>query len=104
MGWCKQNYRVIVSVYKLQINSYSRKNSGWKKLTAAKAVAFTVVNNEANAKSGNDWQKVESTWLIVVNGLKNIPQTSEAYQEAQNLLAEYQPKLIIAGIAPLKKN
>ncbi|AFZ23748.1 hypothetical protein Cylst_1464 [Cylindrospermum stagnale PCC 7417] len=67
-----------------------------KKLTAAKAVALTAVNNEANAKSGNDWQKLESTWLLVVNGLKSIPQSSPAYQEAQNLLAEYQPKLLMA--------
>ncbi|MBD2386595.1 hypothetical protein [Cylindrospermum sp. FACHB-282] len=67
-----------------------------KKLTSAKAVANTAVANAANAKSGNDWQKVESTWLLAVNALKSIPQTSPAYQEAQNLLAEYQPKLIMA--------
>lgn len=78
-------------------NQQLLKEEQWlKKLTSAKAVANAAAGNEADAKSGNDWQKVESTWQVAVNALKSIPQTSPAYQEAQNLLTEYQPKLIVA--------
>ncbi|MBE9038139.1 hypothetical protein [aff. Roholtiella sp. LEGE 12411] len=67
-----------------------------KKLTAAKAVANTAANQEATAKSLNNWQKVQSTWQVVVNALNVIPQTSQGYQEAQKLLTEYKPKLAAA--------
>jgi tetratricopeptide (TPR) repeat protein len=64
-----------------------------KKLVDAKAVAGVAARRETNAKSLKDWQKVQSTWQIVVNALNVIPQTSPGYQEAQQLLLEYKPKL-----------
>ncbi|UKO99049.1 hypothetical protein [Nostoc sp. UHCC 0870] len=64
-----------------------------KKLVDAKAVAGVAARRETNAKSLQDWQKVQSTWQIVVNALNVIPQTSPGYQEAQQLLLEYKPKL-----------
>lgn len=67
-----------------------------QKLTAAKDVAKTATKLEATAKSLNDWQKVQSTWLVVINALNVIPQSSSEYAEAQKLLTEYKPKLLTA--------
>ncbi|HIK08527.1 MAG TPA: hypothetical protein IGS40_28305 [Trichormus sp. M33_DOE_039] len=64
-----------------------------KKLVDAKAVAGVAARRESTAKSINDWQRIQSTWQIVVNALNVIPQTSLGYQEAQQLLLEYKPKL-----------
>ncbi len=64
-----------------------------KKLEAAKAVAQAALARETSAKSLQDWQKVESNWLLAVNVLSAIPQNSLGYQEAQKLLAEYKPLL-----------
>ncbi|MBD2361601.1 hypothetical protein H6G36_10480 [Anabaena minutissima FACHB-250] len=64
-----------------------------KKLLDAKAVAGVAARRESTAKTIQDWQKVQSTWQIAVNALNVIPQTSPGYQEAQQLLLEYKPKL-----------
>ncbi|MEH2395990.1 hypothetical protein [Nostoc sp.] len=67
-----------------------------KKITAAKAVANAAKNREATAKSLNDWQKIQSTWLVAINALNSIPLTSPGYQEAEKLLVDYKPKLVAA--------
>ncbi|AUT02138.1 hypothetical protein CLI64_18080 [Nostoc sp. CENA543] len=64
-----------------------------KKLVDAKAVATVATQRESTAQSLKEWQKVQSTWQITINALNVIPQTSPAYQEAQQLLLEYKPKL-----------
>ncbi|MEH2296442.1 hypothetical protein [Nostoc sp.] len=87
------NYRVRLHAVNQQIFTEEK----WlKKLTAAKAVANAAENRETTAKSLNEWQKVQSTWLVVVNALNTIPQTSAEYQEAQKLLIDYKPKLVAA--------
>lgn len=86
-------YRVNLQTVNQQLLAQER----WlKKLTAAKAVASVATQREANAKSLNDWQKVQSTWQIAVNALIVIPQNSPASQEAQKLLLDYKPKLAAA--------
>ncbi|MFN6539540.1 MAG: hypothetical protein RM021_024775 [Nostoc sp. EkiNYC01] len=67
-----------------------------KKLAAAKDVASTAENRQATAKSLKDWQKVQSNWQVVINALRVIPQNSPAYEEAQKLLVDYKPKLVVA--------
>ncbi|MBX9256706.1 hypothetical protein H1Q63_22730 [Desmonostoc muscorum CCALA 125] len=67
-----------------------------KKLAAAKDVASTAENRQATAKSLKDWQKVQSNWQVVINALRVIPQTSPGYEEAQKLLVDYKPKLVVA--------
>jgi hypothetical protein len=80
------------------LNQQLLKEETWlKKLATTKVLADANIKREANAKSGNDWQKVKSDWQTVVNTLKSIPQGSAGYQEAQNLLTDYQPKLILAS-------
>ncbi len=87
------NYRVRLHAVNQQIFTEEK----WlKKLIAAKAVANAAKKQEANAKSLNDWQKVQSTWLVVANTLNTIPRTSAGYQEAQKLLVDYKPKLVVA--------
>ncbi|MEH1773708.1 hypothetical protein [Nostoc sp.] len=88
------NYRVHLHAVNQQIFTEEK----WlKKLTAAKAVAVAAEKRQATAKSLNDWQKVQSTWLVVVNTLNTIPRTSAGYQEAQKLLIDYKPKLAVAS-------
>ncbi|WP_375513229.1 hypothetical protein [uncultured Nostoc sp.] len=87
------NYRVRLQAVNQQIVTEEK----WlKKLTPAKAVASAAENREATAKSLNDWQKVQSTWLVAINALNTIPLTSPGYQEAQKLLIDYKPKLVAA--------
>lgn len=64
-----------------------------KKLADAKGVASVANKWETTAKSLKDWQRVQSTWQVVINALNVIPQSSPASQEAQQLLLEYKPKL-----------
>lgn len=86
-----------LSLYRLRLQNVNQMLSTedrWlKKLTSAKAVAKEAAKRETTAQSLQDWQIVQSTWQVVVNALTPIPQNSVAYPEAQNLLAEYQPKL-----------
>ncbi|WGV24695.1 hypothetical protein [Halotia branconii] len=86
-------YRLSLQTVNQQLQAQER----WlKKLTAAKGVASVAIKREANAKSLNDWRKVQSTWQIAVNALIVIPSNSPAAQEAQKLLLEYKPKLATA--------
>ncbi|MDZ8026872.1 MAG: hypothetical protein RMX97_19575 [Nostoc sp. DedQUE11] len=79
------------------VNQQMQTEEKWlKKLAAAKDVANTAESRQASAKSLKDWQKVQSNWQVVINALRVIPQTSPAYQEAQNLLLDYKPKLVTA--------
>ncbi|MBN4002290.1 hypothetical protein [Nostoc sp. LPT] len=86
------NYRVRLHAVNQQIFIEEK----WlKKLTAAKVIAVTAEKQEAIAKSLNDWQKAQSTWLVVINALNTIPRNSVGYQEAQKLLVDYKPKLVL---------
>ncbi len=67
-----------------------------KKLTAAKAVANNATQQEATIKSLGDLQKLQFSWQVAVNALNSIPAASSEYQEAQQLLREYKPKLVTA--------
>ncbi|WP_017653812.1 hypothetical protein [Fortiea contorta] len=87
------NYRTNLA----KINQQLLTEEKWlKKLSAAKAVASVAIQRETTAKSLTDWQKVQSTWQVVINALNIIPQTSSGYQPAQKLLVEYKPKLAAA--------
>ncbi|MDZ7995119.1 MAG: hypothetical protein RM022_005495 [Nostoc sp. EfeVER01] len=86
------NYRVRLHAVNQQIFIEEK----WlKKLTAAKGVAVAAQKRETAAKSLNDWRKAQSTWLVVINALNTIPRNSVGYQEAQKLLVDYKPKLVL---------
>jgi tetratricopeptide (TPR) repeat protein len=65
-----------------------------KKLTAASSVAQDAIKRQATAQTIAELDKAQSTWLVVINALSPIPQTSSAYPEAQKLLSEYKPSFI----------
>ncbi|MDZ8069438.1 MAG: hypothetical protein RMY64_28130 [Nostoc sp. DedQUE08] len=86
------NYRVRLHAVNQQIFIEEK----WlKKLTMAKGVAVAAEKQETAAKSLKDWQKAQSTWLVVINALNTIPRNSVGYQEAQKLLLDYKPKLVL---------
>ncbi|WP_066380421.1 MULTISPECIES: phage tail tape measure protein [unclassified Anabaena] len=85
-----RKYRVNLQTINQQIVTQEK----WlKKLADAKAVASVAAKRETTAKTLQDWQKVQSTWQVVINALNIIPQNSPAHAEAQQLLIEYKPKL-----------
>ena len=92
--------RANLSKYQSNLQTLNKQllsEESWlEKLTTAKTVAESALKREANAKSDNDWQRVKSAWQEVVNDLKSIPSNSTTYQEAKNLLTDYQPRLILA--------
>jgi gas vesicle protein len=89
-----------LSSYRLSLQQVTQQllqEEQWlKKLTLAKFLAREATKKEATAATSNDWQQLESNWQSVVNTLKSIPQSSIGYQEAQTLLADYEPDLITA--------
>ena len=62
-------------------------------LVAARQTAQAAEALEVSAKSLENWQEVELTWDKAINTLSSIPKTSTAYEEAQQLLESYEPKL-----------
>lgn len=64
-----------------------------ERIEAARDVATVAEAREAAATSVANWKSVFETWQVVVNALKNIPQGTMAYAEAQQLLGIYQPRL-----------
>jgi hypothetical protein len=89
-----------LSLYRLRLQTVNQQllnEEKWsKKLAASKAVANVAAQWETKAKSLKDLEKVQSTWQVVVNALRIIPQSSPEYKEAQKLLDDYRPKLATA--------
>lgn len=83
--------------YRIQLQNINQQilaQEKWlRKLADAKGVASVANRWETTAKTLEDWQKVQSTWQVVVNALIMIPPSSPASGEAQQLLLEYKPKL-----------
>lgn len=65
-------------------------------LAAAKQAAQIAEVRQGVAQSLESWQVVYSTWQIASNRVKEIPEGTTSYTEAQQLLALYQPKMAIA--------
>lgn len=92
--------QVNLSSYRLSLQQVTQQllqEEQWlKKLTLAKSLAREATKKQTTAATSNDWQQLESNWQSAVNTLKSIPQGSIGYQEAQTLLADYEPDLITA--------
>jgi hypothetical protein len=72
----------------------SKEQQAAKKLTAAKSVAKVAEARQGVAQNPEGWQKAQVTWQVAVNALNQIPNDTTSYTEAQQLLADYQPKLM----------
>lgn len=65
-------------------------------LQSAKDAALIADARQGVAQSLEHWQSVYSSWQWAMNRLKQIPQGTTAYQEAQQLTAQYLPKVASA--------
>lgn len=65
-------------------------------LQAAKEAALIAEARQGVAQSLEHWQLVYSSWQTAMTRLKQIPQGTMAYQEAQQLTAQYLPKMTVA--------
>lgn len=65
-------------------------------LQNAKDAALIAEARQGVAQSLEHWQLVYTTWQTAMNRLKQIPQGTTAYQEAQQLTAQYLPKMATA--------
>jgi hypothetical protein len=65
-----------------------------KKLAAAKSVAKVAEARQGVAQNPEGWQKAQVTWQVAVNALNQIANDTSSYTEAQQLLTDYQPKLM----------
>jgi hypothetical protein len=69
----------------------------FQRLTQAQNLAQTAQQRQRTAQSLQVWQAVRTDWQDAVNALSAIEQTSTAYQQAQQLLAQYRPQLKAAS-------
>lgn len=67
-----------------------------KRLLEAKKTAGLAEARQNTAKQLQDWQIVQSTWLVTMNALRQIPNSTTSYAEAQQLIQNYEPKLTAA--------
>lgn len=65
-------------------------------LQSAKDAALIAEARQGVAQSLEHWQSVYSSWQWAMNRLKQIPKGTTAYQEAQQLTAQYLPKVASA--------
>ena len=79
------------------VNDQLLKQETWgQKIANAKTLGENATKRQATAKSAPEWQKVESDFQTAINTLKIIPIDSLETENARKLLAEYQPKIIVA--------
>jgi hypothetical protein len=79
------------------INQQLLKEETWlQKIANAKTSGENAAKGQATAKSAAEWQKVESDLQTAINTLKIIPIDSLGTEDARKLLADYQPKIIVA--------
>ena len=79
------------------VNDQLLKEEKWvQKIANAKTLGENATKRQVTAKSASEWQKVESDFQTAINTLKIIPIDSLETENARKLLAEYQPKIIVA--------
>lgn len=66
---------------------------GQKRLASARKTSELAIARQNTAQQLPDWQQAQATWQVAVNALKQIPNGTTSYTEAQQLLESYQPKL-----------
>ncbi len=65
-------------------------------INSAKEAALIAEARQGVAQTLPHWQLVYSTWQVAMKRLKQIPQGTTAYEEAQQLSALYLPKMAVA--------
>jgi len=79
------------------VNDRLLKEETWvQKIANATTLGTAATKRQITAKSAPEWQKVESDFQTAISTLKIIPIGSLGSEDARKLLAEYQPKIIVA--------
>lgn len=65
-----------------------------QRVSEARKTAKVAEARNGIATSLDHWQLTHATWAVVVDLLKQVPKTTMAHAEAQQLLALYQPRLM----------
>jgi hypothetical protein len=60
-----------------------------KQLAAAKATATIAEARQNSAQNLDAWRQVQVTWQVAINALREIPNTTTSFTEAQQLLTTY---------------
>ncbi len=83
-------YRANLSTIKLRIDAESKAEVNNRQ---AQQAAVLGTQKAETASSPEDWEAALTAWETAVNNLKQIPQGTSAYSEAQKLLPDYQKTL-----------
>jgi tetratricopeptide (TPR) repeat protein len=87
--------------YKVNLNLINQRihteQQAQAEVKTARETARLAQSRESMARTVQDWQLAYATWQSVVSLLENIPRTTMAYAEAQQLLAIYQEQLYAVG-------
>lgn len=83
-------YRANLSTIKLRIDAESKAEVNSRQ---AQQAAVLGTQKAEKASSSEDWEAALTAWETAVNNLKQIPQGTSAYSEAQKLLPDYQKTL-----------
>ncbi|MTJ47436.1 hypothetical protein [Dolichospermum sp. UHCC 0259] len=79
------------------VNDQLLKEETWvQKIANATTLAQAATKRQITAKSAPEWQRVESDFQTAISILKIVPIGSLGSEDARKLLAEYQPKIIVA--------
>lgn len=70
-----------------------KERNSQQRLQEAKDAALIAQARQGVAQSLENWQLVYSTWQIAMKRLKQIPQGTTAYEQAQQLSSLYLPKM-----------
>lgn len=68
------------------------------RITAARKIEQLAAARASAATSPSNWQETASTWTTAIEQLQQVPQGTMAHDEAQQLLAIYQPQLTEANL------
>ncbi len=80
-------YRANLSTIKLRIDAESKAEESMRQ---AQQAASLGTQQAEQAESAADWEAALASWESAVNSLRQIPQGTQAYSEAQTLLTDYQ--------------
>ncbi|MFM7365455.1 MAG: hypothetical protein ACKO11_13360 [Cuspidothrix sp.] len=68
-----------------------------QKIATAKMALVSATKLQARAKSAPEWQNVASNFQTAIDALKVIPVDSLGIEDVRKLLAEYEPKSVVAS-------
>ena len=80
-------YRANLSTIKLRIDAEAKAEES---IRQAQQAASLGTQQAEQAESAADWEAALASWESAVNSLRQIPQGTQAYSEAQTLLTDYQ--------------